>query len=322
MSWHCSQALAGVCSELDSSGGGQSARSSGNHTAVECLCNDKTTECSIHSQFGMTLGHLTLLPSADGWMSLLLASPANHSQSQASKREKMTSETCGLTPSGAFAKWDHATACWKMYPALFDVTISAKSSETWQMQGTMRNGILFQRKTLVPLTGDDGSGYLPTPMSQDWKGGMSRQFQLSDYARKWPTPRASEYKSPGMSIARREKGMAPEHLTVKGDYNRKGLSKHSGDGLATAVARWPTPTHCDWKGSGPTVIRKDGKDRRQDRLDYAVEQADSSTPPSAASGSLNPTWVEWLMGWPLGWTGLKPLETDKYQQWLEWHGIY
>jgi DNA (cytosine-5)-methyltransferase 1 len=29
------------------------------------------------------------------------------------------------------------------------------------------------------------------------------------------------------------------------------------------------------------------------------------------SGALNPTWVEWLMGWPLEWTDLKPLETDK-----------
>ena len=29
-------------------------------------------------------------------------------------------------------------------------------------------------------------------------------------------------------------------------------------------------------------------------------------------GHLNPTWTEWLMGWPLGWTDLKPLETDKY----------
>ena len=28
-------------------------------------------------------------------------------------------------------------------------------------------------------------------------------------------------------------------------------------------------------------------------------------------GKLNPTWVEWLMGWPLGWTDLKPLVTDK-----------
>jgi hypothetical protein len=30
-------------------------------------------------------------------------------------------------------------------------------------------------------------------------------------------------------------------------------------------------------------------------------------------GSLNPTWVEWLMGWPLGWTDLKPLATGKCQ---------
>jgi hypothetical protein len=28
-------------------------------------------------------------------------------------------------------------------------------------------------------------------------------------------------------------------------------------------------------------------------------------------GKLNPEWVEWLMGWPLGWTDLKPLEMDK-----------
>ena len=23
-------------------------------------------------------------------------------------------------------------------------------------------------------------------------------------------------------------------------------------------------------------------------------------------GQLNPPWVEWLMGWPIGWTDLKP----------------
>jgi hypothetical protein len=27
--------------------------------------------------------------------------------------------------------------------------------------------------------------------------------------------------------------------------------------------------------------------------------------PSKASGSLNPTWVEWLQGFPLGWTILE-----------------
>jgi hypothetical protein len=31
-------------------------------------------------------------------------------------------------------------------------------------------------------------------------------------------------------------------------------------------------------------------------------------------------WVEWLMGWPLGWTDLKQLGTGKFQQWCERHG--
>ncbi len=28
------------------------------------------------------------------------------------------------------------------------------------------------------------------------------------------------------------------------------------------------------------------------------------------------------MGWPIGWTGLKLLETDKFQQWLLSHGMF
>jgi len=34
----------------------------------------------------------------------------------------------------------------------------------------------------------------------------------------------------------------------------------------------------------------------------------------------NPQWVEKLMGWPVGWTDLQPLETDKFQQWQSSHG--
>lgn len=29
---------------------------------------------------------------------------------------------------------------------------------------------------------------------------------------------------------------------------------------------------------------------------------------------------EWMMGWPLGWTAPKPLETVRFQQWLDSHG--
>ncbi len=37
-------------------------------------------------------------------------------------------------------------------------------------------------------------------------------------------------------------------------------------------------------------------------------------------GKIHPMFTEWMMGWPLGWTDLKPLETDKFQEWLLLHG--
>ena len=40
------------------------------------------------------------------------------------------------------------------------------------------------------------------------------------------------------------------------------------------------------------------------------------------TGQLNPSWVEWLMGWPVGWTDLKPLETGRFQQWQQQHGEF
>ena len=36
-------------------------------------------------------------------------------------------------------------------------------------------------------------------------------------------------------------------------------------------------------------------------------------------GRPNPMYVEWMMGWPLSWTDLKPLEMDKFQEWLHQH---
>ena len=111
---------------------------------------------------------------------------------------------------------------------------------------------------------------------------------------------------------------------------------------------WPTPCATDYKGSGKTG-------QLRDRLDYAVERGATKsktytwpTPRTKGmcggtgswellkknttieearqmgagnGGKLNPTWVEWLMGWPLGWTDLKPLEMDKYHLWQQQHGI-
>jgi hypothetical protein len=37
-------------------------------------------------------------------------------------------------------------------------------------------------------------------------------------------------------------------------------------------------------------------------------------------GIPNPEFSEWLMGWPIGWTGLKPLEMDKCHSAQHTHG--
>lgn len=39
-------------------------------------------------------------------------------------------------------------------------------------------------------------------------------------------------------------------------------------------------------------------------------------------GLMNPEFLEWLMGWPEGWTGLEPLETGKFLAWQRSHGAF
>jgi hypothetical protein len=67
---------------------------------------------------------------------------------------------------------------------------------------------------------------------------------------------------------------------------------------------WPTPVQRMYKDSGSPS-----------------EYARNEIPLAAqVGGPLNPDWVEWLMGWPLGWTDLKPLEMDKSLYVQQQHG--
>lgn len=70
--------------------------------------------------------------------------------------------------------------------------------------------------------------------------------------------------------------------TVSGNGNRKGSSPKAGDGLETFVKRYPTPIANEKIKGG----------KNQTGLSDIV------------GGKLNSTWVEWLMGFPLGWTDL------------------
>jgi hypothetical protein len=115
--------------------------------------------------------------------------------------------------------------------------------------------------------------------------------------------------------------------TVCGNYNRKGSSKTSGDGLATFVAKWPTPTKSDGTG-GPgcsgrmgganlrTAVKTYPTPTRQDaKNNGSPSQQERNTKPLNAEvgGPLNPEWVEWLMGWPIGHTELASSETAKFR---------
>jgi hypothetical protein len=96
----------------------------------------------------------------------------------------------------------------------------------------------------------------------------------------------------------RESGYVPNNENFFHTPNTTGLDggSNSRKALKKRMEAWPTPTaHMAKEMNSPSEALRDT--------------------PSLASrvgGKLNPMWVEWLMGWPLGWTDLKPSATDKY----------
>jgi len=181
-----------------------------------------------------------------------------------------------------FAWYDQQSRSWRTWQRCL-VEGWATFSGTWPRSGMTRSGIAYRRAPLVPLTKGIGSGSLPpTPTASQYGSNRS----VSDGASRWPTPTAVD--------GRRGTGTWRPHDT--------GLA------LPQAVAMaerglWPKPCASDARGSS-------GKNR-QGRQVQLVDAVRFDTPTLAKNsrplseqigGSLNPTWVEWLMGFPLGWT--------------------
>jgi hypothetical protein len=95
------------------------------------------------------------------------------------------------------------------------------------------------------------------------------------------------------------------------DGKTSGNRKSPGLGV---VVYWPTPRASDFKGA----ISAEAMSKAAAR--GVNPNLPEATAASVGGGRLNPTWVEWLMGWPLGWTDLKPLETDKFHCAPQQHG--
>jgi len=105
-----------------------------------------------------------------------------------------------------------------------------------------------------------------------------------------PTPTATDSKGSRNATANRKK---PSN------------SHNSGTTLTDFVTLYPTPKASDWKRQGSPA------EYRRNSLDL----------PAAAGGKLNPQWVEWLMGVPVGWTDCARLEMGKSPHNSFWRGI-
>ena len=72
---------------------------------------------------------------------------------------------------------------------------------------------------------------------------------------------------------------------------------------------WPTPKCQDSRAAL--------RDRNKSNLGEVVHGG--TLTPRMKTARLNPVWVEWLMGWPIGFTDLKPSATDKFRSWRQQH---
>jgi hypothetical protein len=239
-------------------------------------------------------------------------SPASPSPTPAKGKRKRTTAGSGPTSPVPFARYDRDSSSWRTYPDSEDED-STPYSATLPRSGMTRNGIAYQLPPLARPTDGIGSGLWPTPnasVAQDGEGpatwlarrerlkvtannGNGAGMPLTIAVQLWATPTAHprthtpRQVDHGIQLANQvAQWPAP---TVKGGYNRKGLSEKSGDGLDTAVKQWPTPTHRDWKSG----------------INHSCW--DNARPLSeTVGGLLNPPWVEKLMGLPEGWTELPP----------------
>ena len=153
-----------------------------------------------------------------------------------------------------------------------------------------------------------GVGFWPTPTVNDSKnnGGPSQSKRhepgLNTVVKNWPTP----------TVADTFTG------NLKSDQRKEG-SMHSVN-LSQAIHMWPTPTVQDYKGRGPNSSQQGLADVVRPRPGSPLSENTNTI--GNRRGPLNPAWEEALMGWPIGWTALKPLETDKYQEWWQKHGEF
>jgi hypothetical protein len=120
-------------------------------------------------------------------------------------------------------------------------------------------------------------------------------------SRMYPTPRAcSGKRSSGMNrtgfydVWREEAGLLPTPVASDGDRQSKTYPRGNPTLLGAALSLWPTPCARDYK----SAKRTESEQSPFWQLNNHVWEAEGRPP----VGTLNPEWVEWVMGFDPGWT--------------------
>ena len=141
----------------------------------------------------------------------------------------------------------------------------------------------------------------PTPTVDDANNvtRKSGEFKSLTRAVMWPTPRAA---NPGSRPNGNGGKILAEEVAIVEGLRERGQKM------------FPTP--CASEARQGYQNRHNGKKGSQESLTTVVQGG----PADQAGGALNPTWVEWLMGWPLGWTDCGASATDRFREWCSAHG--
>jgi hypothetical protein len=189
---------------------------------------------------------------------------ASPSASPGSASRRRIAGGSGQRSRASFAIYDPATSSWRTC----QVSLAGEwetYSETWPASGMTRNGTAYQRPSSVPPIYETESGSWPTPSARDWRSGKAG-------------PETMARNSRPLNEVVTEREMWPTPTRSDGYHGGRGdLLAMVRTGSVSRRDRWPTPTANRWDG-----LQSHGV--------------------NAVSGQLNPTWVEWLMGYPPGWT--------------------
>jgi hypothetical protein len=215
--------------------------------------------------------------------------PASLSAQQANAMAQTTHDTSGLGLEKPLASYDPDTQSWRMYEDTF-LSDSMLYLGKWPASGMTQSGRLFPQPQLVRLIAGIVSSSWPTPTVDDSKnvnpkpnrrpGLVAAVNNAPTPSGNWPTPLTADAYTDNLKSSQQKHG-----------------SMHSVS-LAQAVQMWPTPRSNPAMASliTPEVANNP---KRFPNLETVVGRREEVT------GRLNPMWVEWLMGFPLGWTDLK-----------------